>query len=397
MTPRELAPRLIKSATQMPVVTLTGPRQSGKTTLCRTLFPEKRYVNLEPLDTRQFALEDPRGFLAELPDGAILDEIQNVPELLSYLQADVDENPEPGRFVITGSQQLALTAAITQTLAGRTAILNLLPFSLGERRASEHWSDDLWTDIVRGSYPRIYDRGLDSAAWYADYITTYVERDVHQLKAISDLRAFRTFLALAAGRTAQELNFSSLGSDAGVSYNTAKSWLGVLEASFVVLTAPAWHRNLRKQIVKAPKLHFIGSGVLCTLLGIRQADQLRTHPLRGPIFESWVAGELVKAKVNSGLPIDLMHFRESRGIEIDILFEDGLVLHAIECKSGATAQPSYFEPLQRFADLLDERQPALSVRQALIHGGETSSLRRKVPLYGWKDVDKLGREIANVR
>jgi uncharacterized protein len=396
MIPRELTPQLRRAAEQMPVVTLTGPRQSGKTTLCRAVFPHKRYVNLEPLDTRQLALDDPRGFLAELPEGAILDEIQNTPELLGYIQEDVDENPEPGRWVLTGSQQLGLTAEITQTLAGRTAILNLLPFSIAERRRSTNWTADLWADVFRGCYPRIYDRGLDPARWYADYVTTYVERDVHQLKAIGDLRSFRTFLALAAGRTAQELNFSAIGSDTGVSYNTAKSWIGVLEASFLVMAAQAWHRNLRKQIVKTAKIHFLDTGVLCNLLGIREAEQLRTHPLRGAIFESWVAGELVKARLNRGLPAGLKHFRESRGLEIDLLFEEGLTLHAIECKSGATVHPSFFEPLQRFATLLEERQPDILVRPALVHGGETSSPRRRIPLYGWGDVDRLTRAIAGV-
>jgi predicted AAA+ superfamily ATPase len=392
MIPRQLTPELVRSAAQMPVVTLTGPRQSGKTTLCRQAFPRKPYVNLEPLDTRELARSDPRGFLAEHADGAILDEIQNVPELLSYLQAEVDENPEPGRFILTGSQQLAANEAITQTLAGRTAILHLLPFSLGERRQSGKWEENLWLDMFRGGYPRVHDRNLDPARWYADYITTYVERDVRQVKDIGDLRTFRTFVALAAGRTAQEINLSSLGNDAGVSHNTARAWLSVLEASYITISAPAWHRNLRKQLVKAPKLHFLDTGLACSLLGIRDPDQLRTHPLRGALFESWVAGELVKALVHRGRVGDLKHYRESRGIEIDILAEQSGSLHLIECKSGATIHPSFFEPLLRFAEAV--REPALQVETALVYGGAESHPRRRVPVFSWVDVERLGKRVA---
>lgn len=395
MIPRLLAAGLRRGARQMPVVTVTGPRQSGKTTLCRAVFPRKTYVNLEPIDTRELATSDPRGFLADLPDGAILDEIQNVPELLSYIQAEVDERPRPGRFILTGSQQLSLTATISQTLAGRSAIFNLLPFSLGERRKSGNWTEDLWQDIVRGSYPRVYDRDLDPASWYVDYITTYVERGVHQLKALGDLRSFRTFLSLSAGRTAQELNYSSLGSDAGISYNSAKSWIGLLEASYLAVVAPGWNRNVRKQIVKAPKLHFIDTGVLCALLGIRNVGQLKAHPLRGAIFESWVASELIKARVNAGLPADLKHYRESRGVEIDLVMEDGRRLHAIECKSGATIHRSFFDSLERLADSLAQGQPPLEFHPAIVYGGATSSTRRRLPYYSWKEIEKLGRAIVH--
>jgi uncharacterized protein len=392
MIPRLLMSELVRSATQMPVVTLTGPRQSGKTTLCRQAFPRKAYVNLEPLDTRELVRSDPRGFLAEYEDGAILDEIQNVPELLSYLQADVDENPEPGRFILTGSQQLAANEAISQTLAGRTAILHLLPFSLDERRQSGKWEEDLWVDMFRGGYPRIHDRNLDPERWYADYITTYVERDVRQVKDIGDLRTFRTFVMLAAGRTAQEVNLSSLGSDAGVTHNTARAWLSVLEASYITISAPAWHRNVRKQLVKAPKLHFLDTGLACSLLGIRDPDQLRTHPLRGALFESWVAGEIAKALLHRGRHSDLNHYRESRGTEIDIVTEQAGTLHLIECKSGATIHPSFFEPLLQFAESV--RGPALAVNPALVYGGAESHPRRRVPVHSWTDIERLGKRIA---
>jgi hypothetical protein len=385
-------PRLKEAAAQLPVVTLTGPRQSGKTTLCRTAFPRKKYVNLEPLDTRELARSDPRGFLAEYSTGVILDEIQNVPELLSYIQADVDEDPAPGRFILTGSQQLLANEAISQTLAGRTAILHLLPFSLDERRQSEEWQEDLWLDVFRGGYPRVYDRHLDPVRWYADYITTYVERDVRQVKEIGDLHAFRTFLVLAAGRTSQEVNLSSLGGDAGVSHNTARAWLSTLEASFITVLAPAWHRNVRKQIVKAPKLHFIDTGVACSLLGIWDPDQLRSHPLRGALFESWVAGEILKAVFHRGRQPDLKHYRESRGIEIDLVAQQGSTLHLVECKSGATLHPSFFAPLSTMQQLLGGASQESSA--ALVYGGRESHARRTIPIYAWSDIERLCRRIA---
>ena len=392
MIPRVITTELVRAAAQMPVVTLTGPRQSGKTTLCRAAFPKKPYVNFEPLDTRELARSDPRGFLADYSDGAIFDEIQNVPDLLSYIQADVDENAEPGRFILTGSQQLAANEAISQTLAGRTALLHLLPFSLDERRQSETWDENLWTDIFRGSYPRVHDRGLDPARWYADYITTYVERDVRQVRDVGDLRAFRTFLMLAAGRTAQEINLSSLGNDAGVSHNTARSWLSILEASYLTISAQAWHRNVRKQIVKAPKLHFLDTGLVCSLLGIRDTADLRAHPLRGAIFESWVAGEIVKALVHRGRHPDVKHYRESRGLEIDLVVEQRGAMHWIECKSGATIQPSFSSPCS------DSRRRSAKPRTSRLpssDGGAESHPRRRQAIYSWSDIDQLGKQITH--
>lgn len=394
MIPREIMTEVVSAAAQMPVVTVTGPRQSGKTTLCRAAFPDKPYVNLEPLDSRELVRSDPRGFLAGHPEGAILDEIQNVPELLSYIQAEVDDDARPGRFILTGSQHLPVSQSLSQTLAGRTAILHLLPFSLEERKQSGIWERDLWLDVFRGGYPRIYDRELDPARWYADYVTTYVERDVRQVKEIGDLRTFRTFLSLAAGRTAQEINLSSLGNDAGISHNTARAWLSVLEASFITMSVPAWHRNVRKQIVKAPKLYFLDTGLACNILGIRDPDHLRVHPLRGALFESWVASEIVKSFVHGGTSRpDVRHYRESRGLEIDLVVERSGVLHLIECKSGATIHPSFADPLLQFVES-DGGKPSSSLAPAIVYGGGETLPRRRVPLYGWSDIGRLTRRMA---
>ncbi len=271
---RVLEPRLRRAARQAPVVAVTGPRQSGKTTVCRSCFPGHDYVSLEPLDAREFAETDPRGFLAQHRGPVVLDEVQRVPGLFSYLHEAVDDDPEPGRFVLTGSQHFGLTEAISQSLAGRVAMLHLLPLSLEETRRFPAQTGgqrlaDLWTTVWTGGYPRIHDRRLPPADWLNDYADTYVQRDMRQALQVTNLAAFSTFLRLAAGRTAQELNLSALGADAGVAHPTVRAWLSVLEASFVVFRVPPWLRNFRKRLVKAPKLHFVDSGLACRLLGIR--------------------------------------------------------------------------------------------------------------------------------
>jgi len=292
--PRTLEPLARQAAREFPVVTITGPRQSGKTTLCRALFPNLPYANLEPLDQRNYARNDPRGFLAEYPDGAVIDEIQRAPDLSSYLQAAVDEDPRPGRFIVSssvsGSQHFGLSQTVNQSLAGRAAIMRLLPLSLDELSAFDAEINDLWQVVLQGGYPAIHSRKLNAARWLDNYLLTYIERDVRQLSQIGDLEAFGNFLALAAGRSASEINLSAIGGDAGVAHNTARAWLSVLEASFVIFRLPAWHGNLRKQLTKAPKLHFLDSGLACRLLGIGTPEELRHHPLLGPIVESWVAG-----------------------------------------------------------------------------------------------------------
>jgi predicted AAA+ superfamily ATPase len=390
MIPRRIAPFLLTLASEYPVLVVTGPRQSGKTTLCRALFPEHAYVNLEPSDNREFAQQDPRGFLARYDAGAVIDEIQHAPELTSYLQAIVDDDPTPGRFILTGSENLTLTESVSQSLAGRSGMAWLLPLSAAEMAAAGIMEDRLWDHLLRGGYPRILDRGLAPGRWLQNYTTAYLERDVRSVLNVGDLNAFRSFLALAAGRTACEVNYSGIGGDAGVSHNTARSWLSVLQAGFLVHLSPAWHRNLRKQLVRSPKLHWLDSGLLCALLGIRDTSHLELHPLRGAIFESWVFSELLKARLNAGLPGELKHFRESRGLEIDILIEDGLRLTAVECKSGATVHGDQVSGLQRFQKLLGDRAPELPAPDlVLAYGGRESVRRGGVAVTAWQDVGSI--------
>jgi hypothetical protein len=389
MIPRTLESKLRELAGYYPVVMVTGPRQSGKTTLCRATFPAKTYLSLEALDTRGFALNDPRGFLSQYAGGAILDEIQHAPELLSYLQGEVDARPAPGRFVLTGSQHFGLAPSISQSLAGRCGILVLLPPSLAELRAFPNAPADLFSIMWQGAYPRIYDRNIPAHQWLADYVGTYIQRDVRQIINVGDLQLFTGFLKLCAGRTAQEINLSALGSDAGVSHNTARAWLSVLEASYLVHRLPAWHPNIRKQVVKAPKLHFIDSGLVCYLLGIREPEQLRLHPLRGAVFESWVVSETYKAAAHGGLQPSLFHYREKRGLEIDLLIEQREGWDAVEIKSGATTTEDFFKSLERFPVRLKDAGKKLQIRSHVVYGGDDSYQRSRAQVISWRDVQRL--------
>jgi hypothetical protein len=338
---------------------------------------------LESRDHRAFAQEDPRGFLRELPNGAVLDEIQRVPDLVSFLQEEVDRDPRCGRFILTGSENLAVSASVSQSLAGRTALLTLLPLSLDERQAFPGGPEELWPTVWTGGYPRIFDRQIPPQVWLEDYARTYVERDVRQLLQVENLRTFETFLTLIAGRTGQELNASSLSGDVGVSVNTIRAWLSVLEASYLITLLPAWHPNSRKQAVKAPKLHFLDSGLACHLLGIRSPEQLATHPLRGAIFESWMVSEILKSRLHRGLPARMHHYREARGPEVDLLVdsEEGWIL--AEAKSGSTVDASFFRHMDLLAGRLPEERP---IQKRLIHGGGESYLRQAVAVIGWSRI-----------
>lgn len=389
MIRRKLEPKLRELAGYYPVVVVTGPRQAGKTTLCQAAFPDKRYVSLESLDTRDFAHSDPRGFLAEYHDGAIIDEIQQVPELLSYLQGEVDAKPEPGRFILTGSQHFALSQAIAQSLAGRCGVLALLPPDLEELSSFPNGPDDLYTALWQGAYPRIYDRTIPARQWLADYIITYVERDVRQVLNVGDLQTFSGFLKLCAGRTAQEINLSSIGNDAGLSHSTVRAWLSILETSYLIHRLPAWHSNIRKQVVKAPKLHFLDSGLVCYLLGIQEPEQLRHHPLRGAIFETWVVSELYKAQTHRGEQPGMFHYRESRGLEIDLLIDHRDCLHAVEIKSATTASSDFFKHFQHLPERLKNTSLPSTIKNHVVYGGNESQQRSLAQLVAWRDVRNI--------
>jgi predicted AAA+ superfamily ATPase len=388
MITRDLAPVLAHWASRYPVVTLTGPRQSGKTTLCRGAFPDKPYESLEPMDVRTFAREDPRGFLAQFPDGAVLDEVQRTPELLGYLQGMVDQDPRPGRFILTGSQHFGLSEAVSQSLAGRTAVLHLLPPSWGELVRFPEPPKDLLTALHTGAYPRIHDQGLRPSRWLADYLATYVQRDVRMALNVGDLESFTVFLRLCAGSTGQELNLSRLGADAGISQPTARAWLSVLEASFLCFRLSPWHANVRKRLVKAPKLHFFDSGLVCHLLGIQSPLQLQTHPSRGAIFESWVASELLKQRHHQGLQPAAYHYREVAGLEVDLLIQDGLDLLLVEAKSSQTMDGSFLASMVEAKTRLETDRNGVCAC-ALVHGGRTSQQRQGVRIVPWDHIEDL--------
>jgi predicted AAA+ superfamily ATPase len=393
--PRLLAPVLQRRARTAPIVVVTGPRQSGKTTLVRTVFADKPYVNLEVPDLRARVLADPRGFLAEHPRGAVIDEVQRAPDLLSYLQADVDRGRQRGRWILTGSKNLLLASGVSQSLAGRAALLDLLPLSLPELRTAGWLAADLFSILFRGGYPAPLDRRQPPREWLADYVATYVERDVRQLLAIGDLLAFHTFVGLAASRTGQLLNLSQLGADAGVSHNTAKSWIAVLEASYLVARLPPFSRNLGKRLTKTPKLHFLDSGLVCHLLGIREPRELRAHPLRGAVFESWVVSEVLKAHHNAGVTPRMSFFRDTHGLEVDLLVERGGDLVGVEAKSGATVPVEAFAPLQSVAALLPELRELI-----VVHGGDdawSSDRGRALPFSALDEVSWTQRPRAATR
>jgi len=349
--PRDIRAEFLRAAASQPVVTVVGPRQSGKTTLVRELFPEIPYRSLEDPDVRAFAAVDPRGFLGGLRDGAVLDEIQRLPELLSYLQGMVDADPAPGRFILTGSQHFLMMQGVCQSLAGRTAILTLLPLSVRELATAGTPATEMDALIQRGFYPRLHERPLDPYPLLRDYFATYVERDVRQLLKVHDLLVFERFVRLCAGRVGQLLNLSSLAADAGVSATTAREWISLLETSFVLFRMPPWHANIGKRLIKTPKLYFHDVGLAAYLCGIEHPDHLASHPLRGGFFENLVVSELLKTRFNRGWDNRLMFFRDRTGREVDVLYPLGPKLLPVEIKAGRTLQAEWFAGLKMAAGL----------------------------------------------
>jgi predicted AAA+ superfamily ATPase len=345
MIPRTAESTLLRYAKGFPLICVTGPRQSGKTTLAKKTFPDKPYISLEDPDMTMLARTDPRGLLENYPDGLILDEAQYAGEIFRYLKTAIDKDPVPGKYIVTGSQQFNLLEKVTESLAGRAAFLTLLPFSVEELANAGRKPKDSFEAIITGLYPPLYDREVTPYDWYSNYIASYIERDVRSVVNVKDLEQFRTFVKMCAFRTGQLVNLSSLASDCGITHNTAKSWLSVLETCGIVYILRPYYKNYGKRLVKTPKLHFLDPGLICRLLGIKGAEQLFLHPNRGNIFESFIIAELLKARLNQGMTPDLYFWRDSTGTEIDVVLENGAKLTAIEIKSGKTFTPDFLDGL----------------------------------------------------
>jgi predicted AAA+ superfamily ATPase len=382
------------------VISLTGPRQSGKTTLVRAVFPDAHYISLEDPGMRRFALEDARGFLRQFgSDQVILDEAQRAPELFSYIQGIVDEQDIPGQFILTGSQNFLLLETISQSLSGRCAIHYLLPFSQSELRGTDlvkpedmaTWMQaqtygpaptpdkSLFETLWTGSYPRIHDKHVPPQAWLASYLQTYIERDVRSIVNVSNLEVFTRFVRLCAGRTGQILNLQSLGNDCGVDHKTIKRWLSILETSFIVKRLQPFHKNFNKRLIKSPKLYFLDSGLLCYLLQIQKPKELLTHAMRGAIFESWVVAELYKNYYHGGAHPNMYFYRDSNVNEIDLILDHGNQVVPIEIKSGETIHSDFFKGIDYWRKLVNQDNcPA-----ALVYGGQTISQRNATSILPW--------------
>lgn len=378
--PRDLSFTLQRMARQFPVVAVTGPRQSGKTTLVRQLFADKPYVSLEDPVELTFAQTDPRGFLQRFARGAVFDEAQRWPDLFSHLQGLVDADRTPGRFVLTGSQQFTLMAGITQSLAGRIGLAQLLPLALSEVKLGI--SNDLYTHLWRGAYPALWQTErtvMDASDWFGAYVVTYIERDVRQLLQVQNLSSFQRFVRLCAARTGTLLNLVSLATDAGISHTTARQWLSVLESSELLFLLQPYHRNFGKRLVKTPKLYFTDTGLAAWLMGIRDPQLLALHTLRGALFETWVLNEFRKFRLNRGLPTDLYFWRDNNGLEADLVFETESGLQCVEIKSSQTITPDLVRAGQRASRFVSEPAPA----PWLIHGAPENYTREGVRCISW--------------
>lgn len=365
MFSREIETELQGLANQYPIVTVIGPRQSGKTTVVQKVFPGKQYANLEYPDVRALAISDPRRFLEQFPDGAILDEIQRAPQLLSYIQPLVDARPEKGLFILTGSHQLELQEAVSQSLAGRTAILTLLPMTLEEiHLAGFDLAVDEW--LLKGGYPRIYKDNLDPSKAYRNYVQTYVERDLRQLIQIKDLLQFERFLQILAGRVGSILNAQDIGGEVGISSHTVKEWISILEASFIIFRLPPYFENFNKRVIKSPKIYFNDVGLAAYLLGIHESVQMSRDPLRGHLFENAVVLEIKKSLLNQGLDPSLFYYRDVQKNEVDLIYKKGHDLIPIEIKSSKTYNREFLDKLVYFQKTAEGRVP----RSFLIYAGD---------------------------
>ena len=367
---------ILKLSRSYPVVAVTGPRQSGKTTLTRSIFKNKKYVSLEDIDQRAFAKKDPKAFLNQSKKGLLIDEVQHIPELFSYIQGIVDQNKKMGHFIITGSQNLNLCSGISQSLAGRVALVELLPFSIREIYEKMTTLDQT---LYKGFYPPLYDRKIEPHLWYEDYVKTYIERDVRQLGFIKDLSSFQRFLSLCAARTGQLLNYTNLSNAVGVDVRTIQSWISILVSSYIIFLLRPHHKNFSKKLVKSPKLYFYDSGLLCWLLRIRKED-VPLSPYKGNIFESMIISEYMKHTKNKRTGFDFYFWRNNKGIEVDLLFQKKGKLFPVEIKSGQTLQDYFFKNLQAY----QKYSGSYHGKSLLIYGGEEEQKRNLCHVRSWR-------------
>lgn len=384
MISRELATIITKLRKQFPVITLTGPRQSGKTTLLKSIYTNIPYVSLEDIDVRNTAINDPRGFLKNFPKGAVLDEVQRAPELFSYIQGIIDANKEI-HFVLSGSQNFLLLESISQTLAGRAAILRLLPFSISELQNDKLVPDTYEQLIFTGMYPGIYDRAIDPEFFYPSYISTYIERDVRQIKNIENLNSFTNFLRLCAGRAGQIINLNSIATDAGISPNTAKSWLSILEASYIIYFLQPYYNNYNKRIIKSPKLYFYDTGLACSLLGINSTNQVKTYHSKGALFENLIITDLIKSRLHNGVDPRLYFWQNKTKQEIDLIIDRPEGPLPYEIKSGMTMNENYFTNLKYWQKISGEKSENLNV----IYGGDTDMNTSSGNYISWQSMNKF--------
>jgi hypothetical protein len=380
MIPRALAPKLAEMRSKFPVIFLTGPRQSGKTTLLKNQFPDLPYFSMEEPDIRGLALSDPRGFLSNVPKGAILDEVQRTPELFSYIQSIAD-NARDVCFVLSGSQNFLLSGQVSQSLAGRVSVQKLLPLSFAELKAAGLGYPTVENLLFQGGFPRMFDRSIAPADFFPSYIETYVQRDVRLLKNIADLDQFVRFMGLCAGRCGQILNIQSLANDAAISPNTVKAWLSILQASYVVFMLQPWHENFNKRIVKTPKMYFYDTGLVCSLLGLHTRQDVLNHHLKGALFENFVVLEMMKQHWNAGLPMNAWFWQDKSGKEIDLLLQQGTAMLAIEVKSGQTFNTAYLQNLIYWQNLAQSKPEHCSV----VYGGDQSFQTSNGSLIAWKE------------
>lgn len=383
MINRAIAPQILSVAKTYPFVGLVGPRQSGKTTLAKALFPDYTYISLENLDQRTYAQQDPRGFLAAYPNHCIFDEIQKVPELFSYLQ-EIGDQKGMGRYILTGSQNFLFHKQISQSLSGRIALLSIYPFAMGELSGASLGFDQPEDYMFTGMYPPIYDRSIPPTNWYPNYIQTYIERDIRDLTQITQLSTFQVFVKLCAGRIGQILNLSSLARDCGITHNTARAWLSLLETGYIVHLLRPYYRNFNKRLVKMPKLYFYDTGLAASLLGIQSADQLNSHYLRGELFENFALTEYLKHKANTQSNAEYFFWRDQAGREVDLLAETGSSLSAIEIKSGKTISDDYIKNLIYLQSLFVDAQTEL--KPLVVYAGDFAQTRSNIPVRSWKDL-----------